>query len=132
MDDRSVSGNVRTLLRLEAAALLAAALLLYAQSHAGWSLFLVLFLAPDLSFAFYLFGARAGAIAYNAAHSTIGPFLLALAAQTPLARMAEFPLWPVALIWFAHIGFDRALGFGLKYASGFHDTHLGVRRHRSA
>ncbi|MDU3890869.1 MAG: DUF4260 family protein [Serratia liquefaciens] len=30
-----------------------------------------------------------------------------------------------ALIWGAHIGFDRALGYGLKYASGFADTHLG-------
>ena len=30
-----------------------------------------------------------------------------------------------ALIWIAHIGFDRALGYGLKYATGFRDTHLG-------
>ena len=29
------------------------------------------------------------------------------------------------LIWIAHVGFDRALGYGLKYASGFGDTHLG-------
>jgi len=32
---------------------------------------------------------------------------------------------PIALIWFAHIGIDRALGYGLKYTSGFKDTHLG-------
>jgi hypothetical protein len=31
----------------------------------------------------------------------------------------------VALIWFAHIGMDRALGYGLKYETGFNDTHLG-------
>jgi hypothetical protein len=24
----------------------------------------------------------------------------------------------------AHVGFDRALGFGLKYGTGFGDTHL--------
>ena len=30
-----------------------------------------------------------------------------------------------ALIWIAHIGLDRALGYGLKYATGFGDTHLG-------
>ncbi|MCS4316879.1 hypothetical protein M2407_001178 [Serratia sp. BIGb0234] len=36
------------------------------------------------------------------------------------------PHWLMAaLIWGAHIGFDRALGYGLKYASGFADTHLG-------
>ena len=28
------------------------------------------------------------------------------------------------LIWCAHIGFDRALGYGLKYAEGFGFTHL--------
>jgi hypothetical protein len=31
----------------------------------------------------------------------------------------------VALIWLAHIGFDRALGYGLKYGKGFGFTHLG-------
>jgi hypothetical protein len=31
----------------------------------------------------------------------------------------------IAMIWLAHIGFDRALGYGLKYASGFGFTHLG-------
>jgi hypothetical protein len=31
----------------------------------------------------------------------------------------------IALIWLAHVGVDRALGYGLKYASAFGDTHLG-------
>jgi hypothetical protein len=31
----------------------------------------------------------------------------------------------VALIWSAHIGIDRALGYGLKYGDGFASTHLG-------
>jgi hypothetical protein len=31
----------------------------------------------------------------------------------------------IAMIWLAHIGIDRALGFGLKYAAGFAFTHLG-------
>jgi hypothetical protein len=35
---------------------------------------------------------------------------------------------PLLLIWTAHIGFDRALGIGLKYPTGFGDTHLGMRR----
>ena len=30
----------------------------------------------------------------------------------------------VALIWLAHIGMDRLLGYGLKYPSAFKDTHL--------
>jgi Domain of unknown function (DUF4260) len=30
----------------------------------------------------------------------------------------------VGLIWLAHIGIDRVLGYGLKYPTGFKDTHL--------
>ena len=30
----------------------------------------------------------------------------------------------LALIWLTHIGVDRAVGYGLKYPSGFKDTHL--------
>lgn len=38
-----------------------------------------------------------------------------------------------ALIWVAHIGFDRAAGYGIKYSSSFFDTHLGrVGRGRAA
>jgi hypothetical protein len=31
----------------------------------------------------------------------------------------------VAGVWAAHIGLDRMLGYGLKYAAGFGYTHLG-------
>ena len=43
------------------------------------------------------------------------------------ARFANFSplILSIAMIWLAHIGFDRALGYGLKYASGFGFTHLG-------
>ena len=56
----AVSGGLRTLLRLEGFALLLAAVALYAQTGSSWTLFAILFLAPDLSFAFYLFGAVEG------------------------------------------------------------------------
>jgi Domain of unknown function (DUF4260) len=131
-------GGVRGLLRLEGLLLFTAALLLYAHIGASWILFLVLFLVPDLSFMFYLFGAHAGAVAYNTMHTTLGPIVLALASQLDLARygiVSTHLALPVALIWFAHVGFDRALGYGLKYASGFGDTHLGAigkRRHQPA
>jgi hypothetical protein len=123
------SGGVRAMLRIEGFALFAAALLLYAHSGASWRTFLALILVPDLSFVFYLFGPRAGAIAYNAAHSTIGAFALALGSQSGLSIAGlgdASTLLPIALVWFAHIGFDRALGYGLKYASGFSGTHLGT------
>jgi hypothetical protein len=117
------TGGVKRMLQLEGLALLAASAGLYAHSAGDWRLFAVLFLAPDLSFAFYLFGPRVGAIGYNALHSTIGPIALAAAGMALNAHLAL----AIALIWFAHVGFDRALGFGLKYASAFGDTHLGHR-----
>ncbi|HEY4943963.1 MAG TPA: DUF4260 domain-containing protein [Rhizomicrobium sp.] len=117
----AVDGGVRALLRVEGLALLGGAAALYWHSGGDWKMFAALFLVPDLSFAFYLGDPRIGAAAYNALHSTVGPLLLAaagLALNQPLAVS-------VALIWFTHVGFDRALGYGLKYGRGFGFTHLG-------
>lgn len=117
----AVRGGVRTLLRLEGAAILAASLAAYASTGAGWGAFALLFLLPDLSLVAYLRGPRLGAQAYNAAHSMPGP--IALVAGGALA--AQPVLLAVGLVWAAHIGMDRMLGFGLKYEVGFADTHLG-------
>jgi hypothetical protein len=117
----AVAGAPRLLLRLEGAALLVIAVMLYARTGASWWLFAVLALAPDLSFVGYLAGPRVGTAAYNAAHTTISPIALGLAsllAPSPLAMA-------IALIWLAHIGADRLLGYGLKYDAGFGFTHLG-------
>jgi hypothetical protein len=119
--DGAVTGGVRTLLRIEGLVLFGAATLLYWTSGASWWLFAVLFLAPDVSFLAYLAGPRLGAIGYNAVHATIGPLLLLLCGSGLLWPLAG----PLALIWLAHIGIDRAFGYGLKYASGFGLTHLG-------
>src|SRR5258708_27793148 len=74
----AVTGEVRTLLRMEGLVLFCATTLFYLVSGASWGLYAVLFLAPDLSFLAYLAGPRLGAIVYNALHLTIGPPLLAL------------------------------------------------------
>ncbi len=116
-----VSGGVRTILRIEGLAVLAAAAIMYGKSGFGWSTFVLFFLAPDLSFVGYLAGSRVGAAAYNAAHSYIG----ALACFSAGLVLVAPPLEVAGLIWCAHIGFDRALGYGLKYAAGFAFTHLG-------
>ena len=117
----AVTGCVRTLLRLEGLALFAGTTLLYALWGGPWWLYVVLFLAPDLSFLGYLAGAKIGAIVYNAAHSTIVP----MAMLTIGFGFAPPVVLSVALIWLAHLGFDRALGYGLKYESGFGFTHFG-------
>ena len=117
----SVTGGPRVLLRLEGFVLGFAAVLLYSAMNLSWWTFAALILAPDLSFVAYLAGARAGAIAYNAVHTTIVPGLLA----TMGYALGDPLLEGLALVWLAHIGFDRALGYGLKYANAFANTHLG-------
>lgn len=116
-------GGPRALLRIEGLALLGAAVAGYLHLGGGWGWLAGLFLLPDVALAAYLVGPRAGAAAYNTTHSTIGPALLAVAGVA-IGGLAS-PLVLGALIWVAHIGFDRALGYGLKHASGFRDTHLG-------
>jgi Domain of unknown function (DUF4260) len=114
-----VTGNVRGLLRLEALALMGAALLAYGSGGYGWGRFFALLLLPDLSMLGYLVSPRVGATSYNAAHSTLGPIALGFAAWLGWLSPA------LPLIWLAHVGMDRALGYGLKYAGDFGDTHLG-------
>ena len=118
----ATTGTVRWVLRLEGLVVLIAALVCYGKFGAGWGLFAITFLAPDLSFIGYLAGARVGAISYNAAHSYLGAVTSLLAA---LLFPAVVPP-AIGLIWCAHIGFDRALGYGLKYSTGFGFTHLGL------
>jgi hypothetical protein len=96
------------------------AVALYFHEDFGWILFVVLILAPDLSFAGYALGPKVGAIAYDAVHTEIFP--VALGTLGVLAGSSG-PT-KVAGIWLAHIGADRLVGYGLKYPTAFKDTHL--------
>jgi len=116
-----VNGAPLLLLRLEGFAIAIASILAFSRSGASWQLFAALILAPDLSILFYLAGPRLGAAFYNAVHIYVGPIAL-FAASAALAAPAGIA---AAMIWCAHIGIDRALGFGLKYGGGFTLTHLG-------
>lgn len=117
----ATTGSVKTLLRIEGLALALACLAGYAATGASWWMFAILILAPDLSFVGFLAGTRIGAIAYDAAHTTIGPLVLGVAGFLLGADLAV----PLALIWGAHVGADRALGYGLRYPERYMDTHLG-------
>ena len=75
----------------------------------------MLFLVPDLSMLGYLSGPQIGAVSYNLFHTQAPPGLLA--AFGLLTRSSL--LVSVALVWFSHIGFDRMVGFGLKYPTEF-------------
>lgn len=117
-----VTGTPRVLLRLEGLAVLVGAVLGYDALNASWLRFALLSLLPDAALVGYVAGPRVGAIAYNAAHTYLAPAMLGV-----LAYLNVLPgAWPICLIWMAHIGMDRVLGLGLKFASAFRDTHLGV------
>jgi hypothetical protein len=110
----------RWLLRLEGACIVALALVLYHAGHFRWWVFAVLLLAPDLAMLGYLANVKIGAALYNLVHTEAGPVLLlvfSVAVPLPVVQ-------PYALIWLAHLGMDRMLGFGLKYPTHFKDTHL--------
>ena len=115
---------IRTILRIEGAVIGGFAILIYfsvlGMSWQSALLFALLILAPDLSMLGYLRGPKVGAHAYNAAHTLTVPILLFL------TGMLTEQLWavPLSFIWAAHIGIDRALGFGLKDVSAFKRTHL--------
>ena len=115
------TATVRGWLRLEGAAAFVAGLALYGWLGGPWLLAIPLLLVPDLSAVGYLRGPRLGAFTYNLVHNwACGLSLLGLglAADSPAIAIA-------GAVCIAHSGMDRAVGYGLKLATSFQDTHLG-------
>lgn len=110
----------RIVLRFEGIAVFTAAVAAYLWLDGPLWLLVALALAPDLSMLGYLAGSRMGSYLYNAFHTYVGPVTLG---AIGVWAGASLPLW-IALVWAAHIGADRAVGYGLKYPSGFDHTHL--------
>ena len=111
-------------LRLEGAGVAAAAAAAYFAIDGPVWLFVLLALAPDVSMLAYAAGSRTGSVVYNAFHTPLAPLALGAAGVWLGATPA---VW-VALVWAAHIGVDRAVGYGLKYRTGFGHTHLSPER----
>ncbi len=120
-----VTGGMRWLLRLEGVAIFMFSLMAYEFMGFEWGFFILVFLIPDLSLFAYFHSARVGAIAYNTMHSYVLPLMIFAYGIFVSSAIAE----KLAIIWIAHIGFDRALGFGLKYSRGYKFTHFGKRGH---
>jgi uncharacterized protein DUF4260 len=108
------------LVRAEGAVVFVACVAAYFHEGYTWWLLVVLALAPDLSFVGYAGGPRIGALVYDTAHTYVLPLALGAAGLLGESDTAI----ELALIWLAHIGADRAIGYGLKYPSAFRDTHL--------
>ena len=116
-----ISPSVQTLLRLEGLLEFAAAVALYAYLGGNGWIFALLLLTPDIAMLGYLRNPRVGAFFYNLAHLSALPLALAVIAFLIGANTTVL----LALIWIAHIGMDRAVGYGLKSPDSFKSTHLG-------
>ena len=94
---------------------------LFDGTDLSWWWFALLLLARTSSWSAISPTRPTGASVYNLGHTLVWPALL-LAWGLPTDRP-----WVIAVgaIWMAHIGLDRALGYGLKLPDGFHHTHLG-------
>ncbi|MBC9909055.1 DUF4260 domain-containing protein [Chitinophaga varians] len=113
---------MKTLLNLEEIAMFLAAIVLFnVQSPYAWWLFPACLLLPDLSMVGYLAGNKIGAWTYNFFHHKGIAILVYLAGHTLKLDWLAF----TGIILFAHSCMDRVFGYGLKYLTGFKDTHLG-------
>jgi hypothetical protein len=113
--------SVRGWLRLEGLAAFIAGLALYGWLGGPWLLVLPLLLLPDISAIGYLRGPRLGAFTYNVVHNWAG----GLAVLGLGLALDATPVTILGAILIAHVGMDRAVGYGLKLSSSFQDTHLG-------
>jgi Domain of unknown function (DUF4260) len=115
------TGAVRTWLRLEGFAAFVIGVALFGASGGNWLLLIPLLVLPDVSAIGYLAGPRIGSFTYNLVHNWV-PGFVTLGIGVWLASPA---ITLAAAILIAHVGMDRAAGYGLKLPSSFHDTHLG-------
>lgn len=112
---------MRLTLKFEELAMFLLGIFAFSRLDFAWWWFPVLFLAPDLSMFGYASGHKTGAFLYNLFHHkalAIGLWIFGFIYQHESIQL-------IAVILFAHSAFDRMLGFGLKYESGFKNTHLG-------
>jgi hypothetical protein len=106
--------------RVEGAGVAAAALGALWWLDAGLLTIGVFALAPDISMLGYLRNPRVGAAIYNVVHVYLGPLALGAMGLWLSRDLAVV----IAVTWIAHIGVDRAVGYGLKFPDAFDHTHL--------
>lgn len=112
---------MKTLIKIEELFVTLLAFYLFLTLGYAWWLFLVLLLAPDVGMLGYLISPKVGAWTYNIVHHkgvAIALFVLGGYAQVQVLQAA-------ALILLGHSSLDRVMGYGLKFADAFHNTHLG-------
>ncbi|MGN7178687.1 hypothetical protein BK139_21630 [Paenibacillus sp. FSL R5-0490] len=110
----------KILLHMEGLAVLVLSVYLYALYEYSWWMFFILLLAPDISMIGYLINNNVGAKCYNIFHT----YSLSITIVIAGLLLSNQLVMAIGVIWSAHIGMDRAIGYGLKYSTNFKDTHL--------
>ncbi len=114
--------KMSVLLKLEEVRIFMFCFFLFCRMNVAWWWFSWLLLLPDVGMIGYLINSKTGAFTYNFLHHCLVALLVAIYS---LSYGNEY--WKLlAIILFAHISLDRALGYSLKYKDGFIKTHLGV------
>lgn len=112
---------MKSLLKLEEAALFALCIYFFSMLPFAWWWFPALLLLPDIGMMGYAVNPKIGAITYNLFHHRGVAAMVAI-----IGLILDNDIWKLAaVIMFAHISFDRMLGYGLKFPDSFHNTHLG-------
>ncbi|MCG9971649.1 DUF4260 domain-containing protein [Christiangramia crocea] len=112
---------MNVVLKLEELAMLLLGVWAFSILDYSWWWFVALFFVPDIGMLGYVVNKQIGAFSYNIFHHkgiAIGIGLLGILTGNEALQIA-------GIILFAHSGFDRMLGYGLKYEKGFKFTHLG-------
>lgn len=110
----------KKIIRLEGLLVFLACIYAFVLNDYNLIWFFVLLLFPDLSMIGYIKGNKAGAVTYNLFHT----YLLSGSILVIGIIIKSDILIQLGIIWTAHIGIDRLMGYGLKYPTDFKDTHL--------
>lgn len=118
---QTIDPQARRWLQLEGLAVLIAGAAAFGRLGGDYLWLIPALLVPDLAIAGYLAGPRIGAFVYNLVHN----WALGLAVTGAGLALGVTPLALAGAVLIAHTGMDRTVGYGLKFVTGFKDTHLG-------
>lgn len=112
---------MKTLIKIEEAAMFAFSIVLFTQTEFTWWWYLVLILTPDIGMIGYLAGNKVGTWTYNLFHHKAIAIIILCLGWTISNEWLEL----AGIILFGHSSLDRIFGYGLKYPDSFKHTHLG-------
>lgn len=112
---------MKNILKLEEAAMFGGSIYAFSLLGYSWWVYAALILTPDIGMLGYLVNKKVGAITYNIFHHKA----LAICVAALGLLVGSTPILLAGIILFGHAAMDRMMGYGLKFYTGFKNTHLG-------